>query len=340
MDGKTRFLDTLRGREVDRPPVWLYRQAGRWLPEYRAVRERYPLEAMLQRADVAAELTLQPVRRFDLDVALVFSDLLVPLAGMGRPVRFADAGPVVSPPVRSPADVDGLTLPAAGEGGVALAETIRRVREDAPDKAVLGFSAGPWTLAAWLIEGRAVVDHSETKAFARRHPEAFDRLLDLCSRALASHLALQAHAGADALQVFDTGAEVLAPTEFAASALPAARDLVRRARANGVPVLYYARGPHLVAKMRDVAADAIGVDWRVDLREARQVAGPAVALQGNLDPAVLTSPLKVVEQETRSVLEAGEAAGRHVFNLGSGLLPGTPVESVEAVVGAVKGWAR
>lgn len=338
MNGRERFLAAIAGRPVDRPPVWLMRQAGRYLPEYRAVRERYPFEAMVARPDIAAEVTLQPLRRFDLDAAVIFSDILVPLAAMGHPARFVDGGPVVDPPVRAPADVDKLRTPEPGETSKAVSDTIQQVVGALPDKAVVGFAAAPFTLAAYLVEGRGSKDFAATKTFAYRHPEAFDRLLAACGATLATHLEAQIEAGAHALQIFDTWAEALSPREYTAWELPHVRQLVARVRRVGRPVIYFARGTaHLLPHLRGVASDAYSVDWRVDLRDVRRHIGDA-AIQGNLDPTVLFAPPKVVEEETRLVLEQGAEAGRHVMNLGHGLLPATPIESVEALVGTVKGW--
>lgn len=339
MNGLQRFLAAVDGRPVDRPPVWLMRQAGRYLPEYRAVRERYAFEAMVARPDIAAEVTVQPLRRFDLDCAVVFSDILVPLAAMGRPPRFSDAGPVVHPPVRSPVDVETLRIPEQGETGAAVAETIGRVVALLPDKAVLGFAAAPFTLAAYLVEGQGSKDFAATKAFAYRHPEAFDRLLALVSTTIERHLVTQLEAGAHAVQVFDTWAEVLSPREFAAWTLPHVARLIGRLRRRGRPVVYFARGTaHLLPHLSDIGADGYSVDWRVDLRDVRRAVGPDPAIQGNLDPTVLFAPVKVVEEETRAVLDQGRDAGRHILNLGHGVLPNTPLESVEALVSTVKAW--
>jgi uroporphyrinogen decarboxylase len=339
LNGLERFRATLGGKHVDRPPVWFLRQAGRYLPEYRAVRESYSFEEMLAKPDVATEVTLQPLRRFDLDCAIIFSDILVPLAGMGRPARFTEAGPVIDDPVRTPEAVASLRVPDPQKDMPFVAETLRRVVQAAPEKAVLGFTAAPFTLASYLIEGRSSKEFAATKNFARAHPDAWDSLLGEVRRTLERSVAYQFEAGAHAVQLFDTWAEFLSPADYARWALPAVRDLVRHVHRPGRPILYFTRGSAgLLRHLGSVGADAYSVDWRVDLRDVRGAVGPAAAIQGNLDPTVLLAPPKVAEEETRAVLREGAEARHHIFNLGHGILPATPPETVAAVAQTVKAW--
>ncbi len=341
MNGRDLLLAALAGESVDRPPAWFMRQAGRYLPEYRALRARHTFEEACETPEIAAEITLQPVRRFDLDAAILFSDILVPCAGMGRPVRFpGEGGPRVDRPVRTARDVESLVVPDARATAGFVAEAIRRVRAAAPDKALLGFAGAPFTLASYLVEGGAPDPFAETKRLAYREPLAWERLLDVCADTIAGHLAMQLDAGADAVQIFDTWAEALAPDEFAAWEAPRLRRVVDRLRPLGKPVILFARGTaHLLPHLGAVGASAISVDWRVDLRDARRVLPPGVALQGNLDPTRLLAPPARVAAETRRVLDAGRAAGGgHVFNLGHGALPSTPIESVEAMVRTVRAF--
>lgn len=343
MTPRERFLAAVRGKTVDRPPVWFMRQAGRYLPEYRALRERHSFEESCATPQIAKEITLQPVRRFGLDAAILFSDILVPLAGMGRPARFpGEGGPRIERPVRSAADVAELRVPDPAIATPFVADAIRLVRAELPDVAVLGFAAAPFTLASYLVEGGAPDPFASVKRLAYREPDAWERLLDVCADTLAAHLAAQLDAGADAVQVFDTWAEALAPDEFAAWEAPRIARIVKALAGRGKPVILFARGTsHLLPHLAGLGADVLSVDWRVDLRDVRRAVGPRVALQGNLDPTRLLAAPSRVAAETRRVLDAGrDAGGGHVFNLGHGILPGTPVESVEAMVETVKAYER
>ncbi|MHB8584722.1 MAG: uroporphyrinogen decarboxylase [Thermoplasmatota archaeon] len=341
MNGLERFRAVLAGKHVDRPPVWMLRQAGRYLPEYRALRESYTFEAMLAKPDVATEITLQPVRRFDFDCAIVFSDILLPLGGMGRPARFGEHGPEIEHPVRTRDAVDTLRVPDPQENVPFLAETIRRVGAAVPEKAVLGFAAAPFTLASYLVEGHGSKDFGATKTFAHSEPEAWEALLDRARRTIERLVSYQFDAGATAVQLFDTWVEVLSPRDYERWALPHVQELIRHVRRPGRPIIYFTRGTAGVARgLPKVGADAYSVDWRIDLRDARALLGPEPALQGNLDPTALLAPPKVVEEETRLVLEAGDAAKKHIFNLGHGVLPPTPIASVEALVHTVKSWTH
>jgi len=333
VNSRERFLAACAGDPVDRVPVWFMRQAGRYLPEYRAVRSSYGFQTMLDRPDLAAEVTLQPIQRFDLDAAIVFSDILVVLPGMGRDVSFRPA-PQVASPVRTAAEIEQLRL---GVGHGPTAETVARVRRALPDKAVLGFAGAPFTLATYLVEGGAPKDAAHLRLLARREPTAFARLLDLCARTARNHLDAQVEAGADAVQLFDTWAEALSPPDYERLALPALRALVKELHELDVPVLYFARGTsHLLSKLPQTGADVLSLDWRVDLRAARDALGDR-AVQGNLDPADLLGPLAETEAAARGVAEAGASKPGYVFNLGHGILPMTDPANVEAAVKAVRG---
>ncbi len=340
MNGRERFLHAAKGEHVDRPPVWFMRQAGRYLPEYMALRERYPFEEAVRRPDVASEITLQPIRRLDVDAAVIFSDILVPFPGMGRKVTFGNGGPRVDPIVL-PSQVDNLAVPDPEEHMGFVLETIRRVREAIPDKAVLGFAGAPFTLAAYLLEGGGSKDFAATKRFMYQEPEAFDRLLATCADTIAWHLQAQMDAGADAIQIFDTWAENLALDEYRDIVMPHVKSVIRRVRGKGKPVILFARGTsHLLPALKECGADVLSVDWRVRLEDvAKEV--PGIALQGNMDPTRLLAPVKRVEEETRKVLEDGaNVKAGHIFNLGHGVLPSTPVECAEAMVRTVQSWTR
>lgn len=339
MSPRERFLRACQGKDVDRPPVWLMRQAGRYLPEYREVRGVLSFEERVSRPDVAAELTLQPLRRFPLDAAIIFSDILVPLAGMGRPARFpGEGGPVVDNPVRTPEDVDSLRVADPDKDSPYLAESLRTVRGAIPDRALLGFAGAPFTLAAYLIEGGASKGFQQTKRFCYQHPEAWEKLLDLCARTAVDHLKAQVRAGCDAVQVFDTWAEQLAPEEYERLVLPHVQRVFQGLRDAGVPTIYFARGsPHLLPHLPKTGATVWSIDWRVPLEDVR-AAYPGQPLQGNLDPTLLFAPPRTLAQETRWMLEALHGEG-HVANLGHGILPGTPVEGVRTFIETVVGWS-
>lgn len=336
MTPRERFLRACRGEAVDRPPVWLMRQAGRYLPEYRELREATSFEKRLESPELATEITLQPLRRFALDAAIVFSDILVPLKGMGRPARFGEGGPVIDAPVRTPEDVASLREPEPERDSPYLLDTLRRLRKELPEHALLGFAGAPFTLAAYLIEGEPSKGFQRTKRFAYHHPEAWHELLCRCAKAAAEHLRAQIDAGCDAVQLFDTWAEVLAPSEYEELALPHVASVFRALPAS-TPTIFFARGTaHLHPLLPRTGATVWSVDWRVPLETLRALY-PRVPLQGNLDPTLLFAPPALLREETRAMLDAlrGE---RHVANLGHGILPQTPIEGVQAFVDTVTTW--
>ncbi|HEX2065800.1 MAG TPA: uroporphyrinogen decarboxylase [Candidatus Thermoplasmatota archaeon] len=338
MRPRERLLRALAGKEVDRVPVWFMRQAGRYLPEYRALREGLPFERRMADPTVAAEVTLQPLRRFPLDAAILFSDILAPLPAMGHAVRFEAGGPVVEDPVRTPAQAEGLRALRPERDLAFVGQALGQVRAALPDHAVLGFAGAPFTLASYLVEGRGSRDFAATKAFAYGHPEAWRLLTGKLADAVADHLAFQARAGADAVQLFDSWADILSPRDYAALALPGVQRAVRRFREQAAaPLLFFARGSsHLLPLLGRTGADAYSVDWRVDLSDVRRL-HPGKALQGNLDPTLLLAPVGTVRAETARTLEQLGGDG-HVFNLGHGILPQTPIEAVQAMVETVVAW--
>jgi uroporphyrinogen decarboxylase len=336
--GRERMLRALAGKEVDRPPIWFMRQAGRYLPEYRAIRQEVPFEARLQDPALATKITLQPLQRFPLDAAILFSDILVPFTALGHPARFGSEGPRLASPLRTPEQVEAIDPAPPEQAYPYVTQALRQVRAALPDQAVLGFAGAPFTLAAYLIEGGGSKEFVETKSFAYRHPEAWDALLGKLADVVGDHLASQAAAGADAVQLFDTWAELLGPDEYERLALPWVQRAIKRCKdASSTPTIFFARGTaHLLPLLGATGADAYSVDWRVALPAVRDHY-PGKPLQGNLDPTLLFAPPQVVARQTRRVLDSlrGEA---HVFNLGHGILPTTPLESVYAMVEAVTSW--
>ena len=334
MTPRERFLAACRRRPVDRTPWWVMRQAGRYLPEYREVRGSHGFLEMVHDPALAAEVTCQPIRRFGMDAAVIFSDILVPPGAMGIEVVFEEGeGPRLSPPVRTRADVDRLADFAPWERTGFLGDAIRRVRTElGPDRAILGFCGAPWTTASYLVEGSTSRNFEHTKAMLFGDPPLFERLCRRVVDNLIPYLGLQVEAGADVVQVFDSWGGALDARTYRAALLPHVRRLVEGARGFGVPAILYVNGAsQLLEVLADSGADVLGIDWRVDPADAVRRVGSRVALQGNLDPCVLFAPPEVVEREARATLEAFAGARGHVFNLGSGILPGTPVASMEAL---------
>jgi uroporphyrinogen decarboxylase len=333
------FLRACRGEAVPRTPVWLMRQAGRYLPEYRAYRERYDFLASCRTPEIACELTLQPVRRLGVDAAIVFSDILVPLPGMGIDVSFAPR-PRLARTIRSPADVDSLRLAPPAETTPFLLETIALVRRELDGRVpVIGFAGAPFTLAAYLVEGGGTRTFEAAKALLFRDPATAHRLLAICAEVAAASLVAQAGAGAQAVMLFDSWAGILSPEDDREFAIPYARRVFDAVAANTPgetpPRLYYA-GDGSAARLDRVAAvgaDVVGVDWRIDLGEAKRRLGPTVAVQGNLDPAALLAPVAAIRARTAAILAAARCG--HIFNLGHGVLPSTPPEHARALVECV-----
>ncbi len=334
-----RFVDACLGRPVDTTPVWLMRQAGRYLPEYRALRQKASFLEMCKDPDLVVEATLQPMRRFDLDAAIIFSDILILVEAMGVPVEFIPE-PRLPRPVRTPEAARALRVPDPLRDTGFVMRGIARVRQALdPARALIGFSGAPFTLATYLVEGGGSRDFRHTKTWMLQDPEGFAGLLARIADAVAPYLRAQVEAGADAVQLFDTWAGALAPDDFRRFALPAARSVIERIRCEGVPVIYFVNGAAGVLEdLVHSGADCVGIDFRVDLAEAIRRIGGRVSVQGNLDPMALFAPAEVLRDRAASLVEAGFAARGHVFNLGHGVHRDTPLSSVETLVEVVHRW--
>lgn len=333
---RERFLRAARGEGVDAPPVWLMRQAGRLLPEYREVRARVSFLELCRTVDLATEVSLQPHRRFRMDGVVVFSDILLPLAGLGLELDFRP-GPVVANPIEKESDLRLLE----GDPEAAIAPTcdaIRRLRRELGDTAaVIGFAGAPWTLAAYALEQTLSRDVSVICGLAYRAPALLDRLLDRMTEICVATLEAQWRAGADVLQIFDTWAGVLHLPHFRRFAGRALDCVLRGLPEGAPPVIVYARGAtHLLDALIDLRPDVVSLDWRVPLSEAARRAGGRVSLQGNLDPAALNLPPAEIESQVSRLIEEGRAARGHILNLGHGILPSIPVRGVEAFVRAAQ----
>ncbi len=330
------LLRALAGEPVPRPPVWMMRQAGRFLPEYREVRSRVSFLELCHDPDLACEVTLQPLRRFGFDAGIIFSDILLPLEAMGCTLTFGKGhGPEFPEPIRDRAGIRGLKPfdPVVDLPAPLRALTLTSARAGVP---ILGFAGAPFTLACYLIEGRGSKDWIEPKKMMMCDPDAFGELLDTLAVAMGHHLQAQVEAGAAAVQLFDTWAGVLSPDDFRRWALPAARKALSMVK--GVPRLYFTRdtAPFL-PWIHEVGADGYGVDWRTDMAVARAALGPDTPLQGNLDPIALFGPDDDIAARVHSIIrKAGPRA--HVFNLGHGITPKTPISGVQAAVEAVRSF--
>jgi uroporphyrinogen decarboxylase len=313
------------------------RQAGRSLPEYRALRERWSLEDIVAQPELCAEVTLQPVRRLGVDAAVMFADIMLPLRGMGIDFELIESiGPVVAKPIRTTEAVSLLRTPAAAESVPQLLDAVRIVAREAPVP-VIAFAGGPFTLASYAIEGRPSRDFLLTKQFMYREPAAFELLLEKLASVMAEYLGAQVAAGARAFQVFDSWVGALSPADYEARVLPFTRRIFEATQALGVPRIHFGTSTAgLLELIATSGADVISLDWRVDLDAGWRRVGHDRGVQGNLDPAVLLGPRELVVEGARSVLR--RAAGRrgHVFNLGHGVLPGSPLENLQALVETVR----
>lgn len=325
-----RLVEALARRPVDRTPVWIMRQAGRYLPEYRALRQRHSFQEAVSTPAVAAEITLQPIRRFGMDGAVIFADIMTPLEAMGVSVTF-DPGPRLSPHTLT--EVIGLGDLAPDRVGF-VADTIRRVRaEVGADTAVIGFAGAPTTLLAYLVEGGGSKEFMGLRSAVRRDPNAAGEALEALGRAMNAYLSMQIEAGADAVQLFDTWAGVFDRATYGALSAPAARTALAGLPA---PRIYFAPGAgHTLDQQRIVGADGYGIDWRRPIDEAWSELGD-VAVQGNVDPAVLLTDPDTIRAAVTDVLDRVGGRPGHVMNLGHGIDRHTPVEHVEAFVQAVR----
>jgi uroporphyrinogen decarboxylase len=329
---KDLFLRACRGQTTPRLPVWMMRQAGRYLPEYREIRAKHTFLEVCKTPDLAVEVSLQPFRRLGVDAVIVFSDILIPAEAMGLTLELGDAGPNLPNPVRSRTDVEKLKqFDPETETGF-LPETIRRiVKSVGPEVPVLGFAAAPWTLACYMVEGKTKEGFATVKSFLYHEPKTFRELLHRIAQASIPYLKAQIAAGAAAVQLFDTWCGELDLDDYNRFALPAVQELIS-GLGNSVPVIYYTKASHhLLPAVAQSGASVLSVDWRVDLTEIRKSVGSKIALQGNVDPAVLLGPaekiLGVTEDTARSLGGQG-----HILNLGHGILQNTPVENAKLFV--------
>ena len=330
------FLKACRGEETDYVPVWLMRQAGRYLPEYQAVRGGVDFLTLCKTPELAAKVTKQPIDILGVDAAILFSDILIPVEAMGMHLEFSDKkGPVLNDPVRTKAGVDRLVIPDTEDSMPFVLETIRRLRTELAVP-LIGFSGAPFTLATYMIEGGSSKNFLNTKKMMFQNPGLFHAFMEKITQTVISYLASQIRAGAQAVQIFDSWAGVLTPEDYREFAVPYVKTAVSELRKEGVPIIYFVNDcSALLGDVKKSAAEVIGIDWRVDLRDAVKKLGKKFVVQGNLDPCALFLPKEKIEDRVKDILWKGEFAKGHIFNLGHGILPETPVENAQAMVEAV-----
>jgi uroporphyrinogen decarboxylase len=331
------FLDAASGRDTPRAPIWIMRQAGRYLPEYRAIKAKSSFWEMVRSPELASEITLQPVRRFGMDAAILFQDIMTPLPPMGVAIDFAP-GPVLAEPVRSLRAINALRVPDKDEIAPFAAEAIKLIRAACPVP-LIGFGGAPLTLATYLIQGGGSKEYEAFRGFLRQEPEAAHRLLDKLTEVSIRYLAMQVEAGAQAIQLFDSWAGLHDARIYCEFAKPYNRRIFEALAPYRIPRLYLAVDAlHLYSEIKDLPCEVISVDWRAPLSQVRPLLG-GKALQGNLDPAVLLAPKAVIAREAERVLREG-LGGPHIFNLGHGIMRQTDPEHVAHLVEVVKRFDR
>jgi uroporphyrinogen decarboxylase len=343
MEPTHRFLRACRNLPVDRTPAWMMRQAGRYLPQYRAVRQRASFLELCKNPDLACEVTLQPIDEFAPDAAILFCDILIPLEAMGMALEFTEEGPKLPQPVRSRSDIDRLGTPDPEQGTPFVLEAVRRIKTGLAGRVpLIGFAGAPLTLAAYAVEGGGSTQYMDLKRMLFADADSAHALLAKIAGSIVMYLEAQVAAGAEALQLFDTWAGILSPRDYDEYAGRYARMVIDGLRASptwsrggGVPIIYYVNGgAPLLERMRGTGADVIGLDWKVDMAEARRRLG-STPVQGNMDPTLLFAAPEEIEARVREILAAAGPVG-HVFNLGHGVLPPTNPEHVRAMFAAVR----
>ena len=332
--GGSRFLRACLRQPVDCTPVWFLRQAGRYMPEYQAVRRVHTLIEICKRPELAAEVSITAAEKLDVDAAIIFADLLLPLEPMGLDFEFqAGEGPKVHRPIRSAADIGALRTDRTADLGY-VAEAISRVVAHFGDRmGMIGFCGAPFTLASYMIEGGGSRNYIETKRLMYADPAAWQALMEKLTTVLVEYSAQQVKAGADVIQIFDSWAGALSVTDYREYVLPITQSMVRQVQAQGVPVIYFGVDTAtLIPSMRETGADVIGLDWRIPLNVGRQAVGEHCAVQGNLDPIALFAPEATLRARVEEVLRQAGGSPGHIFNVGHGIVPTTPVENVQNVV--------
>jgi uroporphyrinogen decarboxylase len=340
MTGRERFLSAVACNPLDRPPVWIMRQAGRYLPEYRELKAKSSFLEMVKTPELAAEVTLQPLRRFAFDAAIIFSDILVIPEAMGQGYKFRDAGGIAMDfRLENQAQLDRLEVAGVAERLDYVGQALRLVKTKlGGEKALLGFGGSPWTLATYMLEGGSADDFERNKSIFYSDRPFFDALMEKLTAALIDYFLLQIRAGVDAIQIFDSWGGILAGQDYAEASLQWTRKIIA-ALPKDFPVILYAKGtPSQLTDQAFSGARVLGVDWTIDLAIARKLVPGNVALQGNLDPVLMNTTPEIARRETTRLLETMRGAKGHIFNLGHGIMPQAKLECVEALVETVTTW--
>ncbi len=334
MTGRDRFLTTLRGEQPDRTPVWFMRQAGRCLPEYRALRAKHPFLEMATTPELAVEATLMPIDRFGIDGAVLFADIMLPLTGMGVPFEIQPGvGPVIESPIRDAAAVDALRVVEPEEGTPYVLEAVRQLRRELGDRAaLLGFAGAPFTLACYLVEGRPSKEYPAAKALMYSQPDVWHRLMETLTDVTIRYLKGQAEAGADVVQLFDSWLGLLDEATFREYVFPYTSRIFA-AMKGVVPAVHFSTGTvHLLEAIGETGADVVSVDWRLPIDVAWDRLPAGTGIQGNLDPARLMAPWEVIRAGADDILKRVDSRPRHVFNLGHGVMPQTDPDKLARLV--------
>lgn len=335
------FLKACWGEPVDYTPVWIMRQAGRYLPEYQAIRAQVDFLTLCKTPELAAKVTIQPVERLGVDAAILFSDILIPVEAMGMHLEFSDKkGPILREPLRTKSALDRLIVPDTEDSMPFVIETIRILRKQL-QVPLIGFSGAPFTLATYIIEGGSTKSFVNTKKMMFQNPKLFNDLMEKLTLTVITYLISQIKAGVQAVQIFDSWIGILSPDEYDEYVLPYIKKTISELKKEGVPIIYFANEcAGLLNSIKRTGADVIGIDWRIDLKEAIKRLGKKYSVQGNLDPCALFLPKERIEDKVKDILYKGDFARGHIFNLGHGILPETPVENAIALVEAVHRFSK
>jgi uroporphyrinogen decarboxylase len=331
-----RFLRACRRESVDATPIWLMRQAGRYMPEYRTLRQRYSILEIIKTPDLATEVTLQPIKAFNLDAAIIFADILPVLEGMGLELEFIKGdGPVIHNPIRTASSIETLAIPRAEEALGFTLQAIEQVKAELAGKVpLIGFAGAPFTLASYAIEGGSSRNYILTKSLMYGQPKIWHALMEKLVTVVGDYLRAQAAAGTDVVQLFDSWVGALSPADYQEYVLPHSRRVIEIAKSQGdVPLIHFGTGTAgILSLIKEAGGDVIGVDWRIDIGQADHQLGRDVAIQGNLDPLVLFAPIPEIKKQAARILDTVKNRPGHIFNLGHGILKQTPVENVAALV--------
>ena len=326
------LLESINRNPTPRRPLWIMRQAGRYLPEYRALRKTHSFKDLSRSSDFATEVTLLPIKRFDLDAAIIFADIMSPVPSLGIDFDF-NPGPIITNPISDNKDVDNLIDTGSEEIAPEVMKAIAQTRSELSNEiALLGFCGAPWTLSAYLVEGKGNKDFPKLRSFLASEPEVMDRLLEKLTLHMISYLKSQVEAGVDAVQIFDSWAGLLSLDSWQKHIKPHLEFLLSEIGKTNVPrIIFLQNAPHLVNAYAELPSEVLAVDWRVNLSEIKNLYGKNRAIQGNLDPAILVAGPEATRQETKKLLKNVDPVG-HIMNLGHGIMPNTPLESVDALI--------